>query len=114
MSSGEPMTDHTAGQREPSAPSRGSARVVVTGTPHDKSHGITARELFASLSHRQQVLLLEAIGTVPRWVVCGNAIQRRAAAPVVFVRAYRSHRRDGMTVRQAAYWAWRWAQAFCF
>ena len=24
MSSGEPMTDHTAGQREPSAPSRGS------------------------------------------------------------------------------------------
>lgn len=100
MSSGEPMTDHTTGQREPSAPSRGSA--------------ITARELFESLSRRQQVLLLEAISTVPRWVVCGNAIQRTAAAPVVFVRAYRSHRRGGMTVRQAAYWAFRWAHAFCF
>jgi len=74
---------------------------------------ITARELFESLTHRQRVLLLEAIGTVPRWVVCGNAIQRTAAAPVVFVRAYRTHRRNGMRVGEAAYWAWRWAQAFC-
>ena len=75
---------------------------------------MTTRELFDSLAHRQKVLLLEAIGTVPRWVVCGNAIQRTAAAPVVFVRAYRSHRRSGMTIREAAYWAFRWAQAFCF
>lgn len=99
---------------EPSAPSRGSARVVRTGRPDDKSHGITARELFESLTHRQQVMLLEAIGCVPRWVVCGNAILRTAAAPVVFVRAYRSHRRDGLPVGVAAYWALRWAQAFCF
>ena len=85
---------------EPSGASGGSA--------------ITVRRLFESLTHRQRVMLLEAIGTVPRWVLCGNAIQRTAAAPVVFVRAYRSHRRGGMTVGEAAYWAWRWAQAFCF
>ena len=90
----------THDNEEPSAASAGST--------------ITARELFESLTHRQRVMLLEAIGTVPRWVVCGNAIQRTAAAPVVFVRAYRLHRRNGMTLREAAYWAWRWAQAFCF
>ena len=88
--------------------------VVSTGRADDKADGITARELFESLTHRQQVLLLEAIGNVPRWVVCGSAIQRTAAAPVVFVRAYRSHRRGGLPVGAAAYWAWRWAQAFCF
>ena len=84
-------------------------------TPSAASAGsaITARELFESLTHRQQLLLLEAIGTVPRWVVSGNAIQRTAAAPVVFVRAYRSHRRNGMRAGEAAYWAWRWAEAFC-
>ena len=76
-------------------------------------YAITARELFESLTHRQRVMLLEAIGSVPRWVLCGNAIQRTAAAPVVFSRAYRSHRRNGMTLKEAAYWAWRWAQAFC-
>lgn len=90
----------TQDNEEPSAASAGSA--------------ITARELFESLTHRQRVMLLEAIGTVPRWVVCGNAIQRTAAAPVVLVRAYRSHRRNGMRRGEAAYWAWRWAQAFCF
>ena len=84
--------------------------------PSDASAGsaITARELVESLTHRQRVMLLEAIGTVPRWVVCGNAFQRAAAAPVVFVRAYRSHRRGGLPVGVAAYWALRWAQAFCF
>ena len=90
----------TNDNKEPSAASAGSA--------------ITARELFESLTHRQRVMLLEAIGTVPRWVVCGNAFQRAAAAPVVFVRAYRSHRRGGLPVGVAAYWALRWAQAFCF
>ena len=75
---------------------------------------ITTREMFESLTHRQQVMLLEAIGTVPRWVVCGGSILRTAAAPVVFVRAYRLHRRNGMKVAEAAYWASRWAQAFCF
>lgn len=90
----------TQNNEEPSAAPAGSA--------------IAARELFESLTHRQRVLLLEAIGNVPRWVVCGNAIQRTAAAPVVFVRAYRSHRRGGLPVGVAAYWAWRWAQAFCF
>jgi hypothetical protein len=89
----------THDNEEPSAASAGSA--------------ITARELFESLTHRQRVMLLEAIGTVPRWVVCGNAIQRTSAAPVVFFRAYRSHRRNGMRVGEAAYWAWRWTQAFC-
>ena len=89
------MTD----ENEPSAASAGSA--------------ITARELFESLTHRQRVMLLEAIGTVPQWVVRGNAIQRTLAAPVVFVRAYRSHRRNGMRTGEAAYWAWRWTQAFC-
>ena len=91
------MTQDT---NEPSAASAGST--------------VTARELFESLTHRQRVMLLEAIGTVPRWVVCGNAFQRTSAAPVVFVRAYRSHRRHGMKAVEAAYWAWRWAQAFCF
>jgi hypothetical protein len=90
----------THDKQEPSAASAGSA--------------ITARELFESLTHRQRVMLLEAIGTVPRWVVCGNAFQRISAAPVVFVRAYRTHRRHGMKAGEAAYWAWRWAQAFCF
>jgi hypothetical protein len=74
---------------------------------------ITTRKLFEALTHRQQVMLLEALATVPRWVVCGNSIQRTAAAPVVFFRAYRSNRRNGMTVFEAAYWAWRWAKAFC-
>jgi hypothetical protein len=99
---------------EMSAASRGSVRVVATGKPDDTATAITARELFESLTHRQQVMLLEAIGTVPRWVVCGGSILRTAAAPVVFVRAYRSHRRNGMKVAEAAYWALRWAQAFCF
>ena len=90
----------TNDNEEPSAASAGSA--------------ITARELFESLTHRQRVMLLEAIGTVPRWVVCGNGIQRTAAAPIVFARAYRSHRRNGMSFGEAAYWAYRWAQAFCF
>jgi hypothetical protein len=99
---------------EMSAASRGPARVVATGRPDDMATGITARELFESLTHRQRVMLLEAIGTVPRWVLCGSWIQRTAAAPVVFVRAYRSHRRNEMKVFEAAYWALRWAQAFCF
>ncbi len=90
----------TNDNEEPSAASAGSA--------------ITARELFESLTHRQRVMLLEAIGNVPRWVVCGNAIQRTAAAPVVFVRAYWTHRRHGMKASEAACWAWRWVQAFCF
>ena len=98
----------------PSVASRGSVRVVSTGRPDDMATAITTRELFESLTHRQQVMLLEAIGTVPRWVVCGGSILRTAAAPVVFVRAYRSHRRNGMKVAEAAYWALRWAQAFCF
>ena len=85
---------------EPSAASAGSA--------------ITTRELFESLTRQQQVLLLRAMISAPKWVLSGNAIKRTVAAPVVFVRAYRSHRREGMTVGEAAYWAWRWAQAFCF
>jgi hypothetical protein len=71
------------------------------------------RELFESLTNQQQLLLLEAIGNVPKWVVSGNAIKRTAAAPVVFARSYRSHRRNGMPIRDAIYWAWRWTQAFC-
>lgn len=74
----------------------------------------TARQMLDSLTHRHRVLLLEAIGAVPRWVLTGNAIQRAAAAPVVFVRAYRSHRRHGMKAGEAAYWAWRLTQAFCW
>ncbi len=41
-------------------------RVVSTGRPDDTSNAISARELFESLTHRQQVMLLEAIGTIPR------------------------------------------------
>lgn len=89
-------------------------RLVSTVKPEDSAGGITTRELFESLTRQQQLMLLKAICTVPRWVVYGNAITRTSAAPVVFVRAFRSHRRDGMTARQAAYWAWRWAHAFCF
>ena len=87
-----------------------------TAKPSGASGGsaITTRELFESLTHRQRVMLLEAIGSVPRWVLCGNAIQRTAAAPVVLVGAYRSHRRSGMRRGEAAYWAFRWAKAFCF
>ena len=75
---------------------------------------ITTRELFESLTHKQQLMLLEAVGTFPRWAICGNGIKRTASAPVTFVRAYRLHRRHGMKLGEAAYWAWRVAQAICF
>lgn len=83
-------------------------------SPASTGSARTTREIFESLTHLQQTMLLEAIVTVPRWVVTGNAIQRTAAAPVVFVRAYQLHRRHGMKVRPATYWALKWAQAFCF
>lgn len=110
------MTDDTTPQDDAAMPpaSAGYARVVTTGRSDDKASGITARQLFESLTQRQQLFLLKAVGCVPKWVLTGNAIQRAAAAPVVLVRAYRTHRSDGMKVGEAVYWAWKLAQAFCF
>lgn len=88
-------------------------RLVSTVRPEDSAGGITTRELFDSLTRQQQLLLLEAIGNVPKWVVSGNSIKRIAAAPVVFARSYCSHRKTGMPIREAIYWAWVWAKAFC-
>lgn len=71
------------------------------------------RELFESLTRRQQFLLLEAIGTIPRWVLSDSAIKRAAASPVVFMRSYFLRRRDGMPIRESIYWSYRLTKAFC-
>ena len=88
-------------------------RRVSTVRPNESARAITTRELFDSLTRQQQLLLLEAIGNVPKWVLSGNSIKRAAAAPVVFARSYHSHRRNGMPVGWSIYWAWVWAKAFC-
>lgn len=74
MSSGEPMTDHTAGQREPSAPSRGSLFFTTARNTGD--------EIFLSQEDKDVADMGMKVSYVGK-VFVGVHEHRRAVASIV-------------------------------
>jgi len=72
MSSGEPMADHTAGQREPSAPSRGSLssqRRLTIALDYDVEAHFSYDEPKAEYAKRNGIAVDVWIDDSPGWIV---------------------------------------------
>lgn len=79
MSSGEPMTNHSAGQREPSAPSRGSVanhdadarlaaleQLSALDQELELQYGLTGNPMIKAQQHTPQTQPTPGEGSVPR------------------------------------------------